>query len=260
MKPIFSIITVCRNDLPGLKRTCKSVYDQTFNSIEWVIIDGGSTDGAYEFLTTLAADNFNWISEPDAGIYDAMNKGIQRSSGIYCVFMNAGDEFAFPNTLEQVSKWVNEGADILYGDAIEVTCKKAFIKKSYPATRYWYSMFTHHQAIFYLRQSISSGYDDTFRLAADWALTSRIIRDGGVAVYLKVPICKFYRGGASDNPRLRGLADKELWRIYREVHGHGRVKAWVLYVIKRGINLFRLHADPIYALLRMHATDGREPF
>ena len=110
----LSIITVNLNTLEGLKRTYESIVSQTFKNYESLVIDGGSTDGSKEFIEQ-HQDKFSyWCSEPDKGIYNAMNKGIVRAKGEYLNFMNSGDCFASENTLTEVF-CTPQTADILYG-------------------------------------------------------------------------------------------------------------------------------------------------
>ncbi len=87
---LFSVITVTRNNLVGLRRTHESLRIQSCGDYEWIVVDGASDDGTADYLKKTGA---NWVSEPDRGIYDAMNKGIARAQGRWLIFMNAGDEF-----------------------------------------------------------------------------------------------------------------------------------------------------------------------
>lgn len=102
--PAFSVVTVVRNDIEGLKRTWRSLATQTCSDFEWLVIDGASTDGTPEWLQALADERLRWISEPDRGIYDAMNKGIGRVQGEIVQFLNADDVLASPDVLSQVLK------------------------------------------------------------------------------------------------------------------------------------------------------------
>src|ERR1041384_6364869 len=113
----LSIITVNYNNRTGLERTIKSVADQTQTDIEYLVIDGGSTDGSIELIKSFGPKITEWISENDTGIYEAMNKGIMRSSGEYLLFLNSGDYLYSNETIEQVQN--NLGSeDILYGNII----------------------------------------------------------------------------------------------------------------------------------------------
>lgn len=110
----LSIITVNLNNLEGLKRTYESVVCQTFTDYEWIVIDGGSTDGSREFIEQHQDKFAYWCSEPDKGIYNAMNKGIIHAQGEYLNFMNSGDCLACEETLARVLV-PNHTEDIIYG-------------------------------------------------------------------------------------------------------------------------------------------------
>lgn len=115
--PKVSIVTVCFNSHEDLVKTIKSVAEQTFSSFEYIIIDGGSSDGSKDVIIANEAIVSKWISEPDRGIYDAMNKGIDLASGEWIIFMNAGDVFYDNTVLESVfSKKIDDSIGIIYGD------------------------------------------------------------------------------------------------------------------------------------------------
>jgi glycosyltransferase involved in cell wall biosynthesis len=116
--PLASIITVNLNDRVGLARTLASIGRQTFTDREAIVVDGGSTDGSVDVIRTNAAVVTDWVSEKDAGIFDAMNKGIRRARGIYCVFLNGGDSFASDDALERFFGAGEPVEDILYSDAV----------------------------------------------------------------------------------------------------------------------------------------------
>ena len=92
----FDVLTITWNNLEGLKRTWESVSGQDFDSWRWLVVDGGSSDGSVEWLQSLADERVDWESGPDGGIYEAMNKGIDRSTGDIVVFLNAADTFSTP--------------------------------------------------------------------------------------------------------------------------------------------------------------------
>jgi glycosyltransferase involved in cell wall biosynthesis len=93
MKPLVTVITVCFNCKSDIEKTIKSVLEQTYDNIEYLIIDGGSTDGTVDVIKTYSDRLAYWVSEPDRGIYDAMNKGLQKAAGEWVNFMNVGDLF-----------------------------------------------------------------------------------------------------------------------------------------------------------------------
>ena len=255
---MISVITVCKNDRQGLERTYKSL-GPLGDAVEWIVVDGASTDGAREFLESLPGDRIRYVSEPDRGIYHAMNKGLRMGCGRHCIFMNAGDEFATPGTLSQIARALKPDTCLLYGDAIEASARGETYKKAHPAWAFRYSMFTHHQAIVYRSADLGAGYDLSFRLAADWAKTSQLMMRGVAAEYFPAAICRFRRGGASDNGDLRPTANRELWRIYREVHGRAILPALLLTLVKRALNALRLHTPFLYGLIRMSKPKPYRP-
>ncbi|MGB8703989.1 MAG: glycosyltransferase, partial [Gillisia sp.] len=102
-KPLLSIITVNLNNLEGLKRTMQSVFEQTWQEFEYIVIDGGSSDGSKEYIEANSAKIDHWVSEPDKGIYNGMNKGIKVANGEYLLFLNSGDELSRRNILQIIA-------------------------------------------------------------------------------------------------------------------------------------------------------------
>lgn len=169
----LSIITVNLNNRDGLQKTIDSVVSQTFRDFEWIVIDGGSTDGSKELIEQYADHFTYWVSEPDKGIYNAMNKGILKATGEYIMFLNSGDQLLTGYTLsESFSKKWNE--DILYGDALYNFTSGEWKYKT-PATitaNYLINNGTilHSGGSFIKRQLfIDYGvYDENLRIVADW--------------------------------------------------------------------------------------------
>ena len=124
--PRISIITVCYNAERQLKETIKSVVNQTYKNIEYIVIDGASLDGTTELLKKYGSSINYWVSEPDNGIYDAMNKGLSVSTGDYVQFLNAGDLFYKKNSLEVFICAANTHHDLIYGDIMLVGVNGTF--------------------------------------------------------------------------------------------------------------------------------------
>ncbi|MEM6725896.1 MAG: glycosyltransferase family 2 protein, partial [Bacteroidota bacterium] len=120
MKHSISVITVVYNGKDLLEGTIKSVINQTYPHIEYVMVDGNSKDGTQEIIQQYADRIDQWISEPDKGLYDAMNKGLRMATGDFVLFMNAGDEFRNPDVLEKVFAKATEKTDVLYGEVMFV--------------------------------------------------------------------------------------------------------------------------------------------
>lgn len=205
--PLFSIITITRNNRSGLKKTFLSIRTQTNTNFEWIIIDGASTDGTKDDLKDIAADKI--ISEQDSGIYDAMNKGLQHAIGEYVIFMNAGDMFASPNVLENISALTRSKPDFIYGDSLESN----HYKPARSHLKINWGMFTHHQAMFYQRESLGQlRYDMSYKIAADYNLTLRFLSFHKRVLYRPIPICIFESGGISQTQADLGRKEQYLSR------------------------------------------------
>ena len=113
--PVITVVTVVRNGEPLLERTIRSVLDQTYEAVELIIIDGGSTDGTLDIIRRYDPKITYWMSEPDKGIYDAMNKGIERATGAWICFLNAGDTFSHEHLLAELAKDLHDDRDVLFG-------------------------------------------------------------------------------------------------------------------------------------------------
>ena len=120
--PHISIITISYNAVKDIENTILSVLNQTYPNIEYIIIDGGSTDGTLDIIKKYQDKITYWVSEPDKGIYDAMNKGTLKATGEWLNFMNAGDTFYNEQVLENVFRDNNwENTDVIYGDVIYIS-------------------------------------------------------------------------------------------------------------------------------------------
>lgn len=150
----LSVITITYNDVEGFRRTVESVESQTWRGFEWIVIDGGSSDGTKVYLESLNPQPDYWVSEPDRGVYDAMNKGIAQAKGEYLLFMNGGDSFCNERVLEEVFNGFPDG-DIVYGDAIyhfRDGVKKVCHPDVFNLYHLWITYATCHQPAF-VRQS-----------------------------------------------------------------------------------------------------------
>lgn len=168
---IFSIITINLNNAAGLEKTIKSVINQSFTDFQFIIIDGGSTDGSINVIERYKAKIHISCSEKDSGVYDAMNKGIQRSSGEYCIFLNSGDFFVNDGILRAV-KNSNISADIITGDTLVYNNQKSEIIRA-PGKISFYTFYKHsiqHQATF-IRSVLFNEigmYNEKFKIVGDW--------------------------------------------------------------------------------------------
>jgi glycosyltransferase involved in cell wall biosynthesis len=169
----LSIITINYNDLEGLKNTVDSVINQDWKDYEHIIIDGGSTDGSCEYIKNNAQCFSYSVSEPDKGIYNAMNKGIIKANGEYLLMLNAGDVLHNDKVLSNVFEKANYTQDIIYGDVDRESKGVVFTESIFPdALTFGFLKdgMISHQAVFFKRRlhEIVGLYDETLKYGADW--------------------------------------------------------------------------------------------
>lgn len=214
----LSIITVTRNDLAGLRRTAESVAAQVWRDFEWIIIDGASTDGTKEYLQQLSPQPDYWISEPDRGVYDAMNKGLSIARGEYLLFLNAGDSLFEANTLQDCFRHF-PGGDVVYGDALFIYPKKER-KETHPDRLSLY-YFRHrslcHQATFIRRVLLrdSGGYSLSYKIVSDWRQWVVWMIEGRTFHHLPLTVCRYMQDGLSYVHRK--TSNRERDEVFREV-------------------------------------------
>lgn len=172
---LISVVTINFNNAAGLRQTVESVIGQTFNDFEYIIVDGGSTDGSKEVMMSTPTA---WsCSECDGGIYDAMNKGVAHAAGEYIIFLNSGDTFASSDVLTKVATNL-DGTDIVYGNLTFRYHTKDFIRQ-YPAelsAAFFYKDSLPHPASFIRRNLlIRTPYSTNFRIVSDWIFFMREI-------------------------------------------------------------------------------------
>lgn len=214
----ISIITVCFNAKDTIEETFLSVINQTYKNVELVVIDGGSTDGTTEVIEKYGEKISYFVSEPDNGIYDAMNKGIKAASGDFIIFLNANDTFFNEKVLEKVAEALNKNpeAKLLYGDAEYVTedKKSSQIVTNEKITNDFSLIFNNicHQSIFYNKSLFETFglYTDEFKIYADWDFNIKCLVQNKIkAIYLPTAICKFQLGGACSTQSVKKLCKKE---------------------------------------------------
>lgn len=183
--PVFSIITVTYNAVETLQPTLESVFEQTYPHIEYLLIDGASKDGTLDLAAPYRDRIAHLLSEPDHGLYDAMNKGLTLATGDYVCFLNAGDRFHESTTLAQVAEGVKRLScepDVIYGQTILVDSNGKFLRnRRYcaPETLSWKSfrrgMLVCHQA-FWAKRELCEPYDLQYRFSSDFDWCIRIMK------------------------------------------------------------------------------------
>lgn len=198
----FSIITVNYNHREGLIKTIESVINQTYTDREYIIIDGGSNDGSVEVIKEYSSHITYWISEPDKGVYNAMNKGIAQAKGTYVNFMNSGDVFYSHYTLEEVNNLMND-CDFIIGKDFNQDPETGEVFTTILPTRIsmaaFYMWTLPHQSAFIRRSLFSeSPYDETLRIVADWKFyLDKIVYEDKKVQLLDIAICNREQEGMS---------------------------------------------------------------
>lgn len=245
----FSVITITRNNLSGLQAAADSLAQENPDLFEWIVIDGASTDGTAAYL---AATKAQWLSEPDHGIYDAMNKGIERARGDYVLFLNAGDTLAQPRSLETLAAILKARPvkpDLIYGDAFEDTKEGRSTKTARPHGQLQQGLFTHHQSIFYARETINDlRYDQRYDIAADYKFTAEFLRRAHDVFYWPRPVCVFEAGGLSQRRAFRGRMQQSL--IRRELQMTSPVEEVLIVLKQTAAHTLRRLAPRLYWRLR----------
>jgi glycosyltransferase involved in cell wall biosynthesis len=218
----ISIITVCYNSLSTLKQTVNSVFDQTYDNIEYIIIDGDSVDGTLEYLKSISYHNLKWISEPDRGIYDAMNKGIKIATGDIVGIINSDDYFTSNTVIESISRLFSQNLhlDSVIGDVLYVKSNipnkviRHYSSKSFKPYHFRFGIMPPH-ASFYVKRKYFSElgyYKINYRIAADFELLLRFFFVNGISYkYLKINMVTMRMGGVST----RGL--KSIYTLNSEI-------------------------------------------
>lgn len=213
----LSIITVNYNNLEGLKRTVESVISQTWQDFEYIVIDGGSTDGSAEYLESQRAKINYWISESDSGIYNAMNKGIKVATGEYLLFLNSGDHFnEFASLYKVQSQLMNDA--IIYFDINIVTDKDSYVLVNPVEFSFYYlhNNLPCHQCTFIKKTvfDIVGYYDESLKIVADWKLVILAILKYNCS-YRKVSavFSTFYKDGLSSLSENQVLIETERKRV-----------------------------------------------
>lgn len=201
----FSVITVNYNNLEGLRKTAASVLCQTCHDYEWLIIDGGSTDGSRELIESHQAHLSYWCSEPDHGVYHAMNKGIARAHGDYLLFLNSGDALYDPEVLQKVADLQSE-ADILAGKALRTDNSQILHVYDESVFMQLYVDTFSHQATFIKRSLFQDlSYDEHLKIVSDWKfwMESVIFRNAQVE-YMDVVVALQDMSGVSSDHNVAG--------------------------------------------------------
>ena len=200
-KPLISIITVVYNGEKYLEETIQSAINQTYDNVEYIIIDGGSTDGTLEIIKKYEDKIDYWVSEKDSGIYDAMNKGIDLTSGEWINFMNAGDSFFDTGIMQNIFQNTSyENIHVIYGNTkfvYDENTSKISIPKS--KCHKYHHQFVHQSAFIYTKIQKKYKFDTSFKIAGDSDFFTKIFNLGYKFLHINNTISIFAHGGISSS-------------------------------------------------------------
>lgn len=262
-----SIVTVVRNGEKFIEKTIKSVISQDYPCIEYLIIDGDSQDNTNNIIRNYREYLSGYISEPDRGIYDAMNKGAKLASGDWILYMNAGDYFYNSQSLSSLGNLLNSDADVIFAGVEEVLVDdletRRFQRMPKPISEIWRYMPTSHQAtLVKLSCQLAYGFDTSYIWCGDHDLLARMYRDGKKFLAQDTLFCVFDCN--SNNSRHIMLFIKERYRLskrlvpayYRWFHYGGE---WLHYRIWGKIVVllkFLLPSQTILQIRKWRKTNG----
>ena len=202
-----SVVTVCFNSAKTIEQTIRSVLGQSYNNIEYIVIDGGSTDGTVNIIKKYKNDIAYWVSEPDRGIYDAMNKGIAKATGDIIAFMNSDDWYAEGAIAAVVEAFDRTDADVVYGHTILVNSEIQTLQNRPPLDHIFNGMVFCHQAAFVRTKLMKNNlFDISYKIVADYAFFLEMYLQGKNFFAIDTTIAYYQMGGYSSHP----------WKLFQE--------------------------------------------
>ena len=225
LTPTFSIVTVCFNAEAELEDTIQSVIAQTYRHVEYIIVDGASKDGTLAIIERYKGRIARVVSEPDKGLYDAMNKGLRLATGDYVCFLNAGDCFHEDSTLQQMADSLTMAGlpDVLYGETALVDKERHFVRMrrlTAPEVLTWRSfkqgMLVCHQA-FFAKTALAAPYDLQYRYSADFDWCIRIMKKAKTLHNTHLTLIDYLEEGMTTKNRRASLIER--FRIMAKHYG-----------------------------------------
>jgi len=220
-KPTFSIITVCKNAVSKIDATIESVINQKDTDFEYIIVDGASADGTLDAVNRYSDRISKIVSEPDGGMYEALNKAIRIATGEYVNLINADDRFISDDVLSRVAAEIGEGYDIVYGNLVYEDGEKHtdFIPPDTLSRKYLRYNCVTQQAIFYNRDIFDEVglFDESYKIVADYQWLIRAYKSKKVIFkHIGVPVAYFGVGGLTTGAATREKYRKERARVRAE--------------------------------------------
>jgi glycosyltransferase involved in cell wall biosynthesis len=232
--PRITVVTICRNVLPALRRTVASIQAQDYPALEYWIVDGGSTDGTVEFLATLAPLGIRTVSGPDRGISDAMNKGLRLATGEWVAHLHADDTY-LPGALDAAARAMRPGVDFVCGAILKEEPRGEVVCPAAPE-RLAVEMAIGHPAVFARRAVLDGlgGFDVTLRNAMDYDLFLRARKAGATFVAIPDTLTRVAGGGQSERSLWKTLAETHAIRRRHLSGGWSRSRAFLWFLYAKG--------------------------
>ncbi len=252
----ISVITVVYNDAENIRQTMESYFSQTWEEKEYIVIDGGSTDGTADIVAEYADQLAYWCSEPDKGLYDALNKGIEKATGDWIIVLNSGDRFADKHAIEHAMTRSNpDKADIIYGDSIELRAdgSERIVKASdNPDDLANGVVYRHGSSLVRTEVQRKYLYDLTkepkIHYALDWDMIYRVFRAGYRFQKVNAPIEAYKTDGMSNH------VFRNIWYNYRIISSY-RFNARMFFIsLKKTMMMMFVHS-PFYPILKGIGTE-----
>lgn len=238
----LSIITINYNNCFGLSKTINSVINQTFTDFEWVVIDGGSTDGSKELIEQYQGYITYWCSESDEGVFNAMNKGVKQANGEYCLFLNSGDRLHSANVIQEVVPLLH-GYDYICGDecVVDHQYKQVKVRKNPEIFDKYHLLIgcLWHQSSF-IRTSLlkKRPYDETLRIVGDWETSFYyLVLKNKTYIHIPILISDFIVGGVSTDLIYAGEESRSVIDKYLSHHEQDIIA--LAHFEKKGTNIDR---------------------
>jgi glycosyltransferase involved in cell wall biosynthesis len=198
--PLISVVTVVYNGAASLEQTMLSVISQTYENIEYIIIDGGSTDGTIDIIKKYEKHLACWVSEPDKGIYDAMNKGVGKATGEWINFMNGGDTFYSNTVIADCSGYINSDMSILYGNVCFNNKTVRVFPETITSLYILMDKMICHQSMFARRDLFKiKSFDLQYKIVADKEWLISMIKNGIRMKHVPITVCNYDIFGSSSN-------------------------------------------------------------
>lgn len=246
IQPKISVVTVCYNAVNDIQKTILSVINQTYPNIEYLIIDGGSTDGTMDIVNKYKDKIDVIVSEPDKGIYDAMNKGGKKASGDYVQFLNAGDVLYDNHVFAKLfADGIADDVDVIYGDTIYVMTYGIFYKVPEPIQKFDVTFPIAHPSTFVKRRLFDSlEFDLKFKIAADFKFLKTVFDNQGIFLYKCIPVTVF--------DSISGVSSKSVykaWLDFNKVLGVDKYKNWRIRCLLKKNKIWL--KDIVYGLFKL---------